>query len=68
MEDITDAGYMHAKGLCKNFKIKHLGEYHDLYLKAIYYFWLMFLKISEKICLLIYHLGPGKFLSAPGLA
>ena len=33
MEDITDADYMHAKGLCKDFEIKHLGEYHDFYLK-----------------------------------
>ena len=29
MEDITDADYMHAKRVCKDFKIKHLGEYHD---------------------------------------
>ena len=33
MEDITDADYMHAKRLCKDFEIKHLGEYHDFYLK-----------------------------------
>ena len=30
MEDITDADYIHAKGVCKDFEIKHLGEYHDL--------------------------------------
>ena len=33
MEDITDAGYMHVKKVCKNFEIKNLGKYHDLYLK-----------------------------------
>ena len=33
MEDITNAGYMHAKRVCKDFEIKNLGEYHDLYLK-----------------------------------
>ena len=32
MEDITDADYMHAKGACKNFEIKSLGEYLDFYL------------------------------------
>ena len=29
MEDITDADYMHAKKVCKDFGIKNLGEYHD---------------------------------------
>ena len=31
MEDITDANYTHGKGVCKEFEIKNLGEYHDLY-------------------------------------
>ena len=34
MEDITNADYMHAKRVCKDFEIKYLGEYHDLYLKC----------------------------------
>ena len=34
MEDLTDAGHMQAKGVCKDFEIKNLGEYHDLYLKS----------------------------------
>ena len=33
MEDITDADYMHAKRVFKNFEIKNLGKHHDLYLK-----------------------------------
>ena len=33
MEDITDADYMHAKRVCKDFEIKKSGEYYDLYLK-----------------------------------
>ena len=48
MEDITDADYMHAKRVCKDFEIKNVGEYYDLYLKVIHYFWLMLLKILEK--------------------
>ena len=35
MEDITDANYAHAKRVCKDFEIKHLGEYHDLYVQSI---------------------------------
>ena len=34
MEDIADADYMHAKKICKDFEIKKLGQYHDLYLKS----------------------------------
>ena len=35
MEDITDAGYAHAKKkVCKNFEIKNLGVYHDLYVQS----------------------------------
>ena len=31
MEDITDADYRHAKRVWKDFEIKNLGKYHDLY-------------------------------------
>ena len=34
MEDITDADYAHAKRVCKDFVIKHLGEYHDLHVQS----------------------------------
>ena len=34
MEDIADARYMHARGVCNDFEIKDLGEYYDLYLKS----------------------------------
>ena len=31
IEDITDADYTHTKRVCKDFEIKNLGEYHELY-------------------------------------
>ena len=34
MEDITDAYYVHAKRVCKDFEIKQLGEYHDLFVQS----------------------------------
>ena len=34
MEDITDADYRHANKVFKEFKLKHLGEYHDLYVQS----------------------------------
>ena len=33
MEDIKNSDYMHAKKVCKDFEIKNLGEYYDLYYK-----------------------------------
>ena len=30
MEDITDIDHRHANNVFKNFKLNHLGEYHDL--------------------------------------
>ena len=34
IEDITDADLAHAKRVCKDFEIKNLGEYHDLYVQS----------------------------------
>ena len=34
MEEITDIDYMHWKRVSKDFEIKNLGEYHDLYHKS----------------------------------
>ena len=34
MEDITDADYVQTKRVCKNFQLKNLGEYHDLYVQS----------------------------------
>ena len=34
MEDITDTDYVQTKTVCKDFEIKNLGEYHDLYIQS----------------------------------
>ena len=34
MENVIDADYAHAKRVCKDFEIKNLGEYHDLYIQS----------------------------------
>ena len=64
MEDITDANYMHAKRVCKDFEIKKLCEYHDLYLKSDTLLLADVFENFRKICLIIYHLD---FLSAPDI-
>ena len=68
MEDITDAYYMYAKADYKDFEIKSLGEYHNLYLKSDKLLLADIFKNIRKLCLKIYHLDPAKFLPAPGLA
>ena len=68
MKDITDADYMHAKRVCKVFEIKHLGEYHNLYLKSVTLLLANVFRNFRKMCLKIYHLDIAKFFSAPGLA
>ena len=34
MEYITDADYVLTKRICKDFEIKKLGDYHDLYIQS----------------------------------
>ena len=34
MEDIIDTDYAHAKRVSKDFEIKNVGEYHDLYVQS----------------------------------
>ena len=68
IEDITDADYAHAKRVGKDFEIKHLGEYHDLFVQRDT---LLFADIFENfrnMCLEIHELDPAKFLRSPGLA
>ena len=67
MEDITDADYAHAKRVCKDFGIKKLGEYHDLYVQSDISLLADVFEYFRNMCLKIYELDPTKFLSAPGL-
>ena len=51
MKYLTEEDYTHVKKVCKDFKMKNLGEYHDLFFKAINYCYLMYLRTLE-ICIL----------------
>ena len=68
LEDISDKDYLHAQKVWKEFEIKNLGEYHDLYVQADT---LLLADVHEKFrgqCIQIYELDPSDFLSAPGIA
>ena len=68
MEDITDADYAHSKIVCKDFEIKNLGKYHDLYLQSDVLLLADVFENFKNTCINIYELDPAKFLSDPGLA
>ena len=63
MEDITNADYPDAKRICKDFEIKNLGEYHDLYIQGNTLLLADVFENFKNICLKIYELDPAKFLS-----
>ena len=68
LEDITDAGFVHVKSVCKNFEIKGLGEYHHLYYKSDTLLLPDEFKNVREIYLKKYHLDTLKFLSVSRLA
>ena len=67
LDNITDEDYVHAQKVWKEFKIKNLGEYHDLYVQSDT---LLLSDVFENFrnkCIEICELDPAHFLSAPGL-
>ena len=67
LEDITDANYIYAKIVCKDFEIRHFWDYYDLYLKSDTLLLAVVFENFRDICLGIYELDTVKFISPPGL-
>ena len=68
IENITDTDYRHANKVFKEFKLKHLGDYHDLYVKSDTLLLADVFKNFRNMCIKVYELNPAHFLIAPGLA
>ena len=64
MEDITDADFVHAKRVCRNFE----REYHDLYVQRDTLLLADVFENFQNMCLKIYELDPARFLTVQGLA
>ena len=65
MENVTDANYTHAKRVFRDFKIKNIGEYHDLYVQSNTLLVADLFENFRNMRLAIYKLNPACFLTAP---
>ena len=68
MEYITDTDYTHANKVFKEFKLKYLGEYHDLYVQSDTILLADIFGNFRNMCIKVYELDPAYFLTTPGLA
>ena len=67
-QHITDDEYDHAKKVWKTFKIKTMGEYHDLYLGSDVLLLTDVFENFRKTCLQYYKLDPCHYFTSPGLS
>ena len=68
IKEISNNDYEHAQKVWNTFNIKHLGDYHDLYVQVETLQLADIYENFRKVYLGIYHLDPAYFVSAPGLA
>ena len=67
-QHITNDEYDHAKKVWKAFKIKTMGEYHDLYLGSDVLLLADVFESYRKTCLQYYSLDPCHYFTSPGLS
>ena len=65
---VSDEDYDHARSVWKEFKIKNMGEYHDLYLLTDTILLANVLESFRTVCMDNYGLDPAYFYTSPGLA
>ena len=68
MENIEDIDYSYGNNVFKRFKLKNLGEYHDLYVQSDTLLLADVFENFRNTCLKVYELDTAHFLSLPGLA
>ena len=67
-EHITHEQYNHAQTVWNTFKLKTMGDYHDLYLKSDTLLLADIFENFRKTCLQYYKLDPCHYFSSPGLS
>ena len=68
MSEVSDEDYTHACSVWREFGIRNMGEYHDLYLRTDVILLANVFKSFRRVCLENYGLDPSHFYTAPGLA
>ena len=68
MENIDDIDYRHGNNVFKKFKLKNLGEYHNLYVQSDTLLLADVFENFRNMCIKVYELDPAHFLSLPRLA
>lgn len=67
-EGIRDEQYTHAQKVWDIFKLKNMGEYHDLYLKSDILLLADIFENFRKTCLQYYKVDPAHYFTSPGLS
>ena len=65
---ISDDDHNHAKKVWKEFGVKNLGQYHDLYLKSDVLLLADVFEEFRNVCLENYSLDPAWYYTSPGLS
>ena len=68
MSRVNDGNYEHAHRVWRDFGIRNMGEYHDLYLKTDIILLENIIKEFRRVCMENYGLDLAHFHMAPGLA
>ena len=66
--NISDEDFDHAQRIWKEFGVKNLGEYHDLYLKSDVLLLTDVFEEFRNVCLENYSLDPAWYYTSPGLS
>ena len=68
MSGVSDGDYEHTCRVWQEFRIKNMGEYHDIYLRTDVILLANVFESFWRVCLGNYRLDPSHFYTAPGLA
>ena len=67
MTNISEDDYQHVQNVWKEFGIRKLGDYHDLYLQTDVILLVNVFEAFRNTCLEQYKLDPAHFYTSPGL-